>query len=59
MVKCLNCKNQGCHIADGLYLCTKCEKKEKFIMVQHNETKEIYWKNVNWVIVDETILKNI
>lgn len=56
--KCLNCdSDEAYHIADGLYLCPKCEKEEEFHLVQHVETKEIYWKNVKWAIVDENILK--
>jgi len=58
MVECLNCNNKKAyHIADGLYLCPKCEKEEKFHLVKHVETKEIYWKNINWCICDEELIR--
>jgi len=58
MVKCLNCNTKEAHhIADGLYLCSKCEKKEKFHLVRCVETKRIYWKNINWCICDEELIQ--
>lgn len=57
MVKCINCNNEKAYnIADGLDLCPECEKTELFHLVQNNETKEIYWKNTNWCVCDETIV---
>jgi len=58
MVKCLNCNTNKnvCHIADGLYLCPKCEVEDKFHLVKGIETNNIYWKNVNWCICDEILI---
>lgn len=54
---CLNCHSENaCNIADGLDLCPECEAKEKFNLVQNVETKEIYWKNIEWCICDEVII---
>ena len=44
------------HIADGLYLCPKCEKEERFHLVRSIETGKMYWKNINWAVVDEEIV---
>ena len=58
MAECLNCDNKKAnHIADGLYLCPECEEKDKFHLVKNIETKEIYWKNINWCICDEELIK--
>lgn len=57
MAHCLNCNSKKAYnIADGLDLCPKCEENESFHLVQNNETKEIYWKNINHCICDETIV---
>lgn len=54
---CLNCNNnKTSEIADGLYLCSECEDKEQFHLVQDIQTKEIYWKNINWAICDEVLI---
>jgi len=57
MVNCTNCDKEGMHIADGLYLCSKCETNEQFHLVQSVETKEYYWKNIKWAIVDENLIR--
>ncbi len=56
MTDCINCQNKGMHIADGLYLCPKCEKEERFHLVRSIETGKMYWKNINWAVVDEEIV---
>lgn len=59
-MKCFNCSKEGAYnIADGLDLCPKCESNERFNLVQNTTTKEIYWKNTYWCVLDdEIILKN-
>jgi len=55
---CINCGKKECsEIADGLVLCKDCEAKEKFHLVKSVETGKMYWKNVDWVVVDEEIMR--
>ena len=52
---CINCNSENAsHIADGLYLCSRCEKNGKWHLFQDIETKELRWKDIlHHAIVDE------
>ena len=43
------------HIADGLYLCDKCDET-KWRLVQDIGTKEIFWKNIDLTLANEIIV---
>jgi len=57
-MKCNGCnQTRVSHIADGLYLCNKCEKEHEWFLVQDIETTEFKWKNETMAIVDEIIVE--
>lgn len=54
-MNCIGCDSKkAVHIADGLYLCAKCEQRGQWHLFQDLETKALRWKDIlHHAIVDE------
>jgi len=54
-MECIQCGSKNsAHIADGLYLCARCEQNGNWHLFQDIETKELNWKDTSHhPIVDE------